>query len=157
MKVFVSHKKEDRLIAGAVAERLSRNGAEVYLDVIDPDAHRAGDDLADYLRTALASCTDLMAVVSAKTKESWWVPWEIGVASEKEYPLSTFAGDNCELPLYLKKWPYLKTLSDIDTYVRVSKAARSAVANRHGHKTASQIQPLFVKQFYASIRAALGQ
>jgi hypothetical protein len=157
MKVFVSHKKEDQYIAGAVAERLSRNGAEVYLDAIDPDAHKAGDDLADYLRAALSTCTDLMAVVSVKTKESWWVPWEIGVASEKDYPLSTFAGDSCELPLYMKKWPYLKTLADVDTYVRVSKAARSAVTNRYSYKTASQIQPLFVKQFYTNLRVALGQ
>lgn len=157
MKVFVSHKKEDQYIAGAVAERLSRNGAQVYLDVIDPDAHKAGDDLADYIRAALSTCTDLMAVVSTKTKESWWVPWEIGVASEKEYPLSTFAGENCELPLYLKKWPYLRSLADIDTYVRVSKVARSNITTRYGYKTASQIQPLFVKEFYTTLRAVLGQ
>ena len=107
MKVFVSHKKEDKEIAGVVAARLEKNGAQVYLDVFDPDTYSAGDDLADYLRAKLDLCTDLMAVVSGKTKESWWVPWEIGVATEKEYPLSTFAGENCEIPAYLKKWPYL--------------------------------------------------
>lgn len=157
MKVFVSHKKEDQYIASSVADRLKRNGADVYLDVIDPDAHKAGDDLADYLRDALSKCTDLMVVVSARTKESWWVPWEIGVASEKEYPLSTFAGENCELPLYLKKWPYLRTLPDVDTYVDVSKAARKTVVDRYSYKTASEIQPMIVKQFNRSLRAALGQ
>src|SRR5690348_6961905 len=104
MKVFVSHKREDEQLAKAVAERLRLNRAEVYLDVLDPDRFAAGDDLADYIRDKLNDCSDLMAVVSTKTKESWWVPWEIGVATEKEYPLSTFAGENFDLPVFLKKW-----------------------------------------------------
>jgi TIR domain len=157
MKVFISHKKEDQRIAVAVGGRLEQNGAQVYLDLIDPDSYKAGDDLADYLRAKLSICTDLMAVVSAKTKESWWVPWEIGVASEKEYPLSTFAGDSCEVPLYLKKWPYLRSMSDIDTYVKVSLQARRIIAERYSTKTASALRPLYARQFHSSLKQALGQ
>lgn len=158
MKVFVSHKKEDEQLAARVAERLRLNRSQVYLDVIDPDRYKAGDDLADYLRQQLEGCTDLMAVVSATTKLSWWVPWEIGVATEKEYPLSTFAGPGCEVPEYLKKWPYLRRLEDIDTYVRVSMEARRLIVERYSRtKTASQQRPLFVRHFHSNLKQALGQ
>jgi hypothetical protein len=138
-----------------VAARLKLNGAEVYLDVIDTGA--SGDDLADHTRRRLGECSDLMAVVSIKTKASWWVPWEIGVATEKEYPLATYASENCEIPEYLQKWPYLSTMAHIDQYVRVRQQAEQAIQRAYPHKTASARQPLFVKQFHASLKSALGQ
>lgn len=156
MKVFVSHKKEDFVTAGAVSARLKTGGSEVYLDVIDPEASTA-DDLAQHIRGQLDECTDLMAVISNKTQASWWVPWEIGVATEKNYPLATYAADSCPVPEYLKKWPYLRNMSDVDVYVRVRKQALQAVNERFLYKTASERRPLFVKQFHASLKAALGQ
>jgi hypothetical protein len=65
MKVFISHKRQDSEIAGRIGYRLRTvHQVDSYLDVFDPDTSKAGDDLGDYLRRVLQSCTELMAVVT---------------------------------------------------------------------------------------------
>ena len=39
----------------------------------------------DHIRENLNTCTDIIVVMSEATKESWWVPFEIGMATEKRY------------------------------------------------------------------------
>lgn len=78
VKVFVSHKREDAEQAGAVAAYLKQNGLNFYLDVIDAQLGKSGPDLADYIRDQLEQCTQLLAVISAKTQASWWVPGKLG-------------------------------------------------------------------------------
>ena len=156
MKVFLSHKQQDEPIAAAIAHRLrTQHDVDCYLDVFDPHASKAGDALGDYIRYRLGQCSDLMAVVSDRTKESWWVPWEIGVATEKDHPISTFAGDQCELPTYLKKWPYLRTMRDVDVYVGTRRKV-----DRERYRKKSYGQPIFesyAKQFHRDLKAVLGQ
>jgi hypothetical protein len=96
-----------------------------------------------------------MAVVSTNTKGSWWVPWEIGIATEKDYPIATYAGDNITLPEYLKKWPYLATFSDLDTYATASKSADSTFRQRKTYITESEARRAGTREFYRSLRAAL--
>src|SRR4051812_11438146 len=124
MKIFVSHQRADSSLAEWIAQRLSQgHQIPIYLDTIDPDAGQAGDALGEYVRSRLNDCTQLLAVVSTNTKTSWWVPWEIGIATERDYPIATFAGDRTTLPEYLRKWPYLRSDSELDEYARVSKAS----------------------------------
>lgn len=156
MRVFVSHKQEDAVRASLVADRLRQNRADVYLDVLDTSKTR-GEDLGDYLRGRLAECTHLMAVVSEKTYLSWWVPWEIGVATERQYPLATFAAGYCDLPDYLLKWPYLRTDADIDTFVRVARAAEVATANESTYRSADALRTRHAKRFFSDLRSALRQ
>ena len=158
MKVFLSHKNEDSEIASRIAHRLrTHHHVNCYLDVFDPHASKTGDDLGDYLRRVLQECTELMAVVSQTTKESWWVPWEIGVAQEKERPITTFAGGQCVLPTYLKKWPYLKTVSELDVYIRVAKETRRVVDRDRYSKTAATLQASYTRNFHHNLKRALGQ
>ncbi|WP_122780289.1 toll/interleukin-1 receptor domain-containing protein, partial [Pseudomonas viridiflava] len=113
MKIFLSHQQTDSLLALRIQGHLKNNqDIDCYLDVIDPKFNN-GEDIAAHVRRELDRCTQLLAVVSDATKGSWWVPWEIGVATEKDFPLATFGGD-IELPEYLKKWPYLRSISDLD-------------------------------------------
>jgi hypothetical protein len=98
-----------------------------------------------------------MAVVSANTKESWWVPWEIGIATEKDYPISTYAAGNCDLPSYLKKWPYLKSEADLDIYVKISRSAERELAVKQSYLTESVARSMATKAFHQSLRRALGQ
>lgn len=128
-----------------------------YLDVIDPNAGKAGDQLGDYLRAELGKCTQLMAVVSTHTKTSWWVPWEIGVATEKDYPIATYAGDNTAIPEYLKKWPYLTSDADIDAYAAASKAAEGQYRVRKSYDTELAARHSGTQEFYRTLRARLGQ
>ena len=158
MRVFISHKQEDSETAGRIAHRLRTvHSVDCYLDVFDLNAGKSGDDLGDYLRRVLQECTELMAVVSETTKQSWWVPWEIGVAQEKERPITTFAGGQCDLPIYLKKWPYLKTVTELDVYIRVAKQTRLIVERERYSKTAATLQASYTRNFHQNLKRALGQ
>jgi hypothetical protein len=158
MKVFVSHKQQDAPIAAAVARRLRANDVAFYLDTFDHAASAQGDDIGEYLREALGKCTHLLAVVSEQTRLSWWVPWEIGVATEKDFPISTYAGGRCDLPGYLKKWPYLSNLPDVDVWVEASrKAVRRSRAAMRLDESAAVRRARSTRHFYRSVRAALGQ
>lgn len=158
MKVFVSHQRADSELAAAVAGRLRlHHSIECYLDLIDPDSGSKGDDLGEHIRDELGKCTQLMAVVSSNTKGSWWVPWEIGVATEKDQPIATYAGDNSALPEYLKKWPYLRSNHDLDIYAQTAKAAEQNFRIQKGYATDSVARGRSTREFYREIRSRLGQ
>ncbi|WGL26770.1 toll/interleukin-1 receptor domain-containing protein [Pectobacterium brasiliense] len=160
VKVFISHQVGDSSIANKI-ERYLRGayGIESYLDTIDPTIQN-GEDLAEYIRSQLTNCTQLLAVVSEKTQESWWVPWEIGVASEKNYPLATYAEGSSLLPEYLRKWPYLRNEKDLDYYAQVSKKSKSSTASlkrRMGSESNSNTNINSTREFYNDLRRKLGQ
>ena len=121
IKIFLSHKIEDKAPAEQAAARLKSKGLGVYLDTIDPHISGDGPELGEYIRKALGECTQLLALVSEKTANSWWVPWEIGVATEKDYPLATYVLQLTTLPSYLRKWPVLTIPEHLDTYAEISK------------------------------------
>jgi len=98
-----------------------------------------------------------MAVVSQTTKESWWVPWEIGVAQEKERPITTFAGGHCVVPTYLKKWPYLKTVGELDIFIRVAKETRRVVDRDRFSRSPAALQASYTRSFHHNLKNALGQ
>lgn len=156
IKVFISHQQTDSARAAQVALRLrSVHQIDSYLDVIDPAIARSGEALVEYVRTKLGECTQLLAVVSAATKASWWVPWEIGVATEKDFPLATYGGDT-QLPEYLHKWPVLKNDADLDTYARASKSASSVFDSKRVLAEASVARRSATQEFYRILRSQIG-
>jgi hypothetical protein len=158
MKVFVSHQKGDSEIASAVAARLRlSHQIDCYIDIIDTNLLKSGESLGEYLRSEMGKCTQLIAVVSENTKVSWWVPWEIGIATEKEFPLATYLGANTSTPEYLQKWPYLRSLSDVDQYARASKAADSNFRLRKSTLTEDSARRASTTDFFRTLRAGLGQ
>lgn len=158
MKIFISHQRADSALALRISNRLRDvHRIASYLDVIDPEATDKGDTLADLIRARLGTCTQLLAVVSEATRASWWVPWEIGVASEKEYPLATFSGGGVKPPEYLQKWPYLRTDAELDLYATASKARSTEFAAMETYLNESVARERSTKQFYRTLRASLGQ
>lgn len=159
MKIFLSHQKSDSIVATEVKNHLKlRHNIDCYLDLIDPKI-KDGDDLATHVKYELGRCTQLLAIVSDATKLSWWVPWEIGVATEKDYPLATF-GRNVALPDYLMKWPYLKNLTDLDVYAEVSKETDRRVTTAALDSISSgslTFRRNATKHFYKALRTRLGQ
>jgi hypothetical protein len=158
MKVFISHQQADALLAIDVARHLKAvHGIESYLDVIDPNFDSTGDALADHVRAELGKCNLLLAVVSQATRASWWVPWEIGIATEKDFPLATFSGGETAIPEYLRKWPYLRNDVDLDLYAQAAKAAAQQFRTKKGYLTESAAREGSTKEFFRTLRASLGQ
>lgn len=165
--MFISHKSEDADVAMWIHSWLGSFGVDTYIDKLDSLVGTAkGEDLGDYFRQQLQRCTHLMAVISGKTRESWWVPFEIGIATERGYPFSTFAdqgdgyrkypqlyGRSYDIPEYLRKWPYLQTESDLANYVRALKATSMTTdfMESIGRRRS------YTKDFYSTLRGYLRQ
>ncbi len=158
MKIFISHQHGDTDLAKEISIRLrSTHGIDIYLDVYDPDASATGDALGEHVRVQLGQCDQLLAVVSAKTAMSWWVPWEIGIATEKDRPIATYARDSAALPVYLKKWPYLTNTAALDRYAEVAKQTASKSELRKAYLAEASVRKDIVTDHYRRLRAALGQ
>lgn len=158
MKIFISHQQVDTELALSLSRRLlTVHGISTYLDVIDPVVSSSGDMLADHVRDELGKCTQLLAVISEATKGSWWVPWEIGIATEKDFPLATYAGGYSTIPEYLRKWPYLRSATDLDMYVAASKAAANDFQIKRSYLVEATARSRSTKEFYRVLKGSLGQ
>ncbi|MFZ6681947.1 toll/interleukin-1 receptor domain-containing protein [Undibacterium sp. Tian12W] len=158
MKIFISHQRVDSDLALSLSYRLlTTHCIPTYLDVIDPAVSSTGDALADHVKDELGKCTQLLAVVSEATQASWWVPWEIGIATEKDFPLATYAGGYASIPEYLRKWPYLRSTSDLDLYATASKTAAKEFETKRGFVAEATARSRSTKEFYRVLRGSLGQ
>ena len=162
IRVFVSHQSKDRSLASHVALQLRLNGLDAYVDVIDDALVKDGPELADHLLARMSECQQLMAVVSKATKQSWWVPWEIGVGSEKGFRISSYSEQLVTLPSYLKKWPQLHSDADIAEYCNLSKEIDQRIGSRKRLAVLSEQAQLEVRKSYASdfharLKVRLGQ
>jgi hypothetical protein len=158
VKVFLSHQKHDAELSQRIANRLRTvHGIESYLDVIDPYMGSDVNALADHIRVEMGKCTQLLAVISPYTAQSQWVPWEVGVATEKDFPLATYSGGNSLPPEFLRKWPYLRTDADLDEYARASKSAVQSYGIRKSYQGEARARSSSTQDFHTSLRRALRQ
>ena len=101
MKVFISHKNEDSALALAIQNAFSKNGVQSYLDVLDSSITSGGKELTDHIKNNLNSCSDIIVVMSDSTKNSWWVPFEVGMSAQVDMPTASFLKSEVVLPSYL--------------------------------------------------------
>ncbi|WP_026882221.1 TIR domain-containing protein [Clostridium akagii] len=127
MKVFISHKKEDELVALDVFLNLKELKVDAYLDLIDSGIEFKGELLTEHIKRKLNECTDILVVLTEKTKLSWWVPFEIGMASQKELPIVNYLSEGTSLPDYLEYWPRLKNAGDLSKYIAINKKQESDI------------------------------
>jgi hypothetical protein len=120
MPVFLSHKKEDKSATLTIAAYLKTKDVICYVDAFDPELQTT-DDITAILMRRIRTCTHIMAVVSNYTQSSWWVPFEVGVASEADKRITSYQLSVVQLPEFLKKWPILKTQNDLDKFVELYK------------------------------------
>lgn len=161
-KVFISHKKEDSEQANAIAYQLKRNGVGVYLDVLDPRLQDNGEELSNYLQEKLSQCSHLLAVLSYNTRLSWWVPFEIGIATEKQYPISSYltVGSKNDIPEYLWKWPVLRTSDDLQKYIFLMNKPSSILLNeemKHWQYSNKGTPKNYANAFHRRLKLNLGQ
>lgn len=120
MPVFLSHKREDKPKAIRIGDYLKSRGVTCYIDMLDPELSST-NDITNVIKKRVKQCTHLMAVVSDNTQKSWWVSFEIGVASELERRITSFDTEETKLPEFLEKWPVLKSDKHLDLFVTAYK------------------------------------
>jgi hypothetical protein len=105
--VFISHQFADTSLAVEVGDQLKALEIDIWLDAEDAasqTAAEAGDDekLAQAIEWGLTNCTHLLALISPKTKGSWWVPFEVGSVRGRGKPFAFFVHkDVTPLPAWL--------------------------------------------------------
>lgn len=119
MKIFISHKQEDEIKAMEVQNTLNSCEVEAYLDLLDDDISENSENLTKHIREKLGECSDVIVILSEKTRKSWWVPFEIGMATEKDMPIANYLVSYVQLPGYLDYWPRLKDQDDVHKYVKI--------------------------------------
>lgn len=156
MKVFISHKNDDSAVAYTVKKELERYGVLAYLDLLDDSIVTSGEKLTKHIKGKLNECSDILVVMSENTKASWWVPFEIGMASQKDMPIVNYLSTECDLPDYLEYWPRLKNRMDIGTYVIERKRMQDSqqLFEKGIHMYNAQ-PPISTKQFYATLKSKL--
>ena len=152
MKVFISHKKEDSVQALLMKMAFERNSVEAYLDVLDNSINLGGKELTEHIKNQLNSCTDIIVIMSNKTKDSWWVPFEIGMSAQVDMPTATFLSGDVLLPSYLSYWPRLKTTEDVKKYVSVRKRVSAEIMSRYGMSSRKKEE---VHLFYETLKREL--
>lgn len=159
MKVFISHKQEDSAQALLIQQSFTKNGISAYLDVLDSSIMRGGKELTDHIKTKLNQCTDIIVLLSSKTIYSWWVPFEIGMSAQIDMPTASFLIESVTLPSYLSYWPRLKTIDDIDRYVKIKKSTKNQVDLQHATYEISNAQrrreietPIFYENLKRELR-----
>lgn len=119
MKVFISHQQMDTDLANTIYELLEAKGVEAYLDVMDNLHSNDSKFLTNHLKQIVNKSTDILVVMTEHTKNSWWVPFEIGMAANKDLRIVTYLQSELKLPEFLDYWPRLRRYDDIQKYINV--------------------------------------
>lgn len=153
MKVFISHKDADSAEALLLKKEFEKYGVSAYLDVLDNDIKLGGKQLTDHIRKSLNSCSDIVVVMSEKTKSSWWVPFEIGMSAQVDMPTATYLSQMVDLPDYLTYWPRMRTLNDIALYVKIRRTVAEEFKTRY--ELNSNNQKIETERFYERLKEEL--
>lgn len=64
---------------------------------------------------------EVFVVMSQLTLSSQWVPFEVGIAAQRDLPTATFLRAEVPMPSFLEYWPRLKQSSDIKKYIEAKR------------------------------------
>jgi MTH538 TIR-like domain (DUF1863). len=145
--IFISHKKEDKEEASNLAKYIEESGIDVFFDANDenlnnPEVLKNPVLVTNAINNALSKSTHMIAVISNKTKESWWVPYEIGFATKNNSGSNSIRalfikGFTQQTPEYLEIVEKIKSTSELDAFLKnVSSTPR--LLNESYVKTFSQ-------------------
>ena len=128
--VFISHKKEDADFARHLSDYVMERGINVYFDENDPilaKEHKSPDEVVNAIKKGLEKSTHMIIVLSKKTLESNWVPWEVGFASakDKEYRLLRLNDVFGEIPEFYKVAKLLNDYDDLNKYLASMKKTQT--------------------------------
>lgn len=123
--VFISHKKEDEASAKAIGDYLMHQvGVDIYLDLYDIELKEAvsvdnDKKIVESIKKGIGTCSHLLCLISDKTRLSWWVPYEVGVAGEHEKKIATLKLKGVEdIPSFLKTEKVMKSIGEFFDYTK---------------------------------------
>lgn len=142
--VFLSHSSKDKEHLPAVISILENAGGRVYVDNADDRMPTTPNrETAEILRGTVKSCRRFILFVTTHSKDSTWIPWELGLADgEKgQQPIALFptAENSSEqkwseveyLGLYQRiVWGQIRGVSTENEWIVWDKASNTAIKLR---------------------------
>ena len=104
----MSHTTKDDDLAEEVAKCIRSFKLTAWVDSDHLERKHDGPGMASKIQGVIRRSYCLLAVVTSATSESWWVPFEIGVASDRDRYLSTYGDPRVALPSFLAAWPRVR-------------------------------------------------
>lgn len=84
---FLAHSSRDDDLVPGVIFILENHGAKVYADHKDPSIATEGLlQIADHLRTVVGECRKFVMLATPRSKDSKWIPWELGLGDGLRKP-----------------------------------------------------------------------
>jgi len=145
--IFISYKKDDKKEASDLANYIKDAGIDVFFDANDvnlnnPEVLKNPARVTAAINDALSKSTHMIAVVSNKTKESWWVPYEIGFATKNNSGTESIRalfikGFTQQTPEYLDIIKKIISTDDLDSFLK-TVSNKPILLNESSFKTFSQ-------------------
>lgn len=132
---FISHKNEDAAALEIGNHIMNDFGYNIYLDLFDEtlqaaDQNNDVETIVKSIHTALKYSTHLLCIVTEKSKESWWIPYEIGFAqanSKKTASLKLKASEYLPTFLRANDSDVFNTVKELDAYL-TKQSIRAPIA-----------------------------
>ena len=123
--VFISHRSSDMKAAEAIAKYLKSNDIDIYLDKLDGELQEKAKEedakgIVEAINEGLKYSTHILVLISDRTRESWWVPYEVGYSKkgEKKIASALLMGYVEGFPDYLKIEKTIKSPEEFETYAK---------------------------------------
>ena len=153
--VFVSHTTREDDLATEVAISIQSQGLTTWVDSDYLAADHDGPEMASKIQEAINRSYCLLAIVTNATKESWWVPFEIGVAWDRNKYLSTYGVPQMPLPSFLIAWPHVEGREGLRLWcedIRKKKEAFSPYSHRTYTEVVNKQRSSYVNDMRALAR-----
>lgn len=83
--VFLSHSSKDKDVLPSAINFFSQYRVNVYIDKADKELPcNTSPETGDMLKKRIQECKKFIVLVSPNSKDSKWIPWELGIADEKK-------------------------------------------------------------------------
>lgn len=145
--VFLSHHQSDKAYCRRVADYINDLDVDVYFDEDDQQLEQyrlAGDPdgVTDCIQAGIDKSDFMLCVVSIRTRESSWVPFELGYGfgrGRTELGILTLIGvDEKDLPDYARTSKFiLDDLSDLNDFLASHVEGARLILESSGQRTFS--------------------
>ena len=159
--VFISYSRLDKDDALFVAKMIQDLGIDIYFDENDEalqlaDEQENHEKVVECIENGIAYSAVLLGIITENTKDSWWVPYEIGsVNGHGKTHAHLITKEVSYLPSYIKASTILTSIDSLDEWL--PKHARSKMGstgillermtrNVRGHYKSASIDPVPMKR-----------
>lgn len=127
--VFISYSRRDKDNARKVVKMVEDLGINVYFDENDEalqlaDEQKDHEKVVECIENGISHSTALLGIITENTKDSWWVPYEIGSATGHAKPHAHLITKEVDiLPSYIQASTILPSVEALDAWL--TKHAKS--------------------------------